>query len=839
MAKGGGVAAVTEPLATYRLQLNAAFPFDAAADLAGYLRDLGVSHIYCSPSLQAAPGSTHGYDVIDPTHISDELGGAAGFARLVAAARDHGLGLLLDIVPNHMAAHRDNPWWWDVLAGGDSSAFAPHFDIDWESSLDPSMRGQVMVPVLDDHVGRVIDRGDLRLDRRADGCVVARYGEHEVPISSPAVLPDVDAINADPAELYTLLAAQHHRLARWRLALRVLNYRRFFDITSLVGLHAERAETFHATHALVLDMLRRGDLDGVRVDHVDGLVDPAAYLQRLRDAAGRQAWVVVEKILDDGEELPAEWPVQGTTGYDFVALTTRLLVHPGGEAPLFALHADLGGRIDLDAEVRAAKLQVMRDTLAPDVERLVLLLARVCAARPRHRDHTRDELRDALAELIAALPVYRTYAVAGHDASDEDAARLAAAGARVRAVRPDVDGELLDLLCALVVDHAARDGDAAATELVQRLQQTSAAVMAKGMEDTTFYRFTPLLALDEVGCAPLPFSAGVADFHGHNLRLQERWPQALLATSTHDTKRSADVRARLALLSEMPVEWAATVRAWRGRNQRHRRSGGSPDAMMEHLLYQSMVGAWPVDRERMLACMLKSAREAKVHTSWIHPSPAYEAALVAFVEAVYDDEDFLAELEAVVQPLVELGRDNALAMVALQLTSPGVPDVYQGNEMWDLSLVDPDNRRPVDYAERRRVLERSRTISASDTWAAGADVARGLPKLLLIRRALALRHLHPELFDARGTYHPLQVSGVRAEHVVAFARGAAPGAVTVVPRWPLRLGGAWHDTAVTLPDDGPWHDQLTGGVVSGRIAALTDLLRDFPVALLAREAMAP
>ncbi len=835
---------MTDRLSTYRLQLHVGFPFDAAVAQVRYLRDLGVSHVYCSPLLQAVPGSTHGYDVVDPSRISADLGGAAGLARLGEAVGEEGMALLVDIVPNHMAAHPANPWWWDVLRSGAASAAAEHFDVDWESVLDPSMRGRVMVPVLGDHVGRVVESGELRLAQRGDGSVVARYHEHEVPVGGVSVA-DISGINADPAALEAVLAEQPYRLARWRLALSVLNYRRFFDITSLIALRAEREATFEAAHALVVSLVRSGALDGVRVDHVDGLRDPGAYLRRLRSAVGEGAWVVVEKILAEGEELPADWAVQGTTGYEFAALATRLLVHPGGERPLFRLHGELGGPTDVDAEARAAKRQVMRETLAPDVERLVLMLRDVCATRPRQRDHAPDELREALVETLAALTVYRTYAVPGSDAAAPDAERMRCALARVRAARPDIDAELLEMIGRLVVEGAARDGDPVAGELVQRMQQVSSAVMAKGMEDTTFYRVTPLLALDEVGCAPLPFSATVEELHRHNARVQQRWPQMLLATSTHDTKRSEDVRARLALLSEIPERWDAQVRAWRGRNQRHRRSGGRPDAVMEHLLYQSMVGAWPVDRERMLACMEKSAREAKVHTSWTDPSPEYEAALRGFVEALYGDAEFLAEVEAFAGLLLMPGRVNSLAMTLLKLASPGVPDIYQGTELWNLALVDPDNRRPVDYAERQRLLERSRQVPAREAWAREAD--SGLPKLLLVRRALALRRRHAELFGPgeAGAYLPLAASGARAEHVIAFARGgggggadagvrAGAGAVAVVPRWPLRLGGDWRDTVVGLPG-GEWHDQLTGAVVRGGDAPLGELLRDFPVSLLARE----
>jgi (1->4)-alpha-D-glucan 1-alpha-D-glucosylmutase len=460
---------------------------------------------------------------------------------------------------------------------------------------------------------------------------------------------------------------------------------------------------------------------------------------------------------------------------------------------------------------------VMAQTLAADVLRLVALLRDICAQRPRHRDHTDEELRVAVSELIAALPVYRTYR---GDADDER--RLQAAVAEVRRLRPEVDAELLSLIVALVLD-----GD---SDFGMRLPQLAAAVMAKGMEDTTFYRVVTLAALNEVGGGPRPFSATIEHFHAHNALVQEKWPQTLLATTTHDTKRSEDVRARLVLLAEMPEEWAATVLAWRDRNVRHRR-GDLPDAVMECLLYQSMVGAWPIDRERMLAYMDKASREAKLHTSWIDPSPAYDAALRDFVVALYGDEDFLESVAAFVAPLVTPGRVNALSTLLLKLTSPGVPDVYQGCESWALSLVDPDNRRPVDFAARRALLTRAHEVSAAQAWRDEADT--GLPKLLLLHRALKLRERRPELFGAAGAYTPLQVRGDAASHAIAYARGATPGAVTVVPRLPLGLRD-WSDTAVSLPD-GEWLDQLCGQRFAGE-TRVADLLRDFPVALLAREA---
>ncbi len=586
-----------------------------------------------------------------------------------------------------------------------------------------------------------------------------------------------------PESFDALLRAQPHRLARWRLGLREVNYRRFFDILSLVALRAEDDATFVATHRLALDMLHDGDLDGLRIDHVDGLRDPRRYLRRLRAAAGADAWIVVEKILAHDECLSPAWPAEGTTGYEFAALTTRLFTDPAGEAPLLDLLAEMGGSGDVAMEARAAKLQVMATTLAADVERLVLLLRRVCDRRPRHRDHALDELRTALCEVIAALPVYRTYVVPGEPAGADDEGRVRRAADSVHALRSDIDRELLDLLVALIVDNDERDGDEDATELVMRLQQVSSAVMAKGVEDTAFYRLVQLASLSEVGGGPVPFSVDARGFHEHNLRVQQRWPQTLLATTTHDTKRSEDVRARLSLLSQMPERWGQRVRAWRDQNARHRR-GGWPDGVMEYLLYQTMVGAWPVEQSRMAAYMEKAAREAKLHTSWIDPSPEYESALLDFVAAVYADGSFVAAVEEFTAPLVQPGRVTSLATALLKLTSPGVPDIYQGCELWTLSLVDPDNRRPVDYAQRRELLRRL----------------------------------------------PLEAVGACADRVVAFARGAAPGAVTVVPRLVLGIDD-WQDTTVRLPK-GEWHDQLGDRVHRGE-ARVGDLLGDFPVALLA------
>ncbi len=876
-------------LATYRLQLHAGFGFADAAALADYLAALGVSHAYSSPILQATPGSTHGYDVIDPQRVSDELGGDAGRAALVAALHAHGLGLLLDIVPNHMAVGGPgNRWWWDVLANGPASRWAGHFDVDWDPP-EAKLRNQMLVPILGDHYGREIDAGTLRLAR--DGAqLVVRYHEHLLPVAprsldellaaaaaradSPALaeisrgfgaLPlatatdaasvarrheqstaldarlaalldtpaiaaalddEIAAINADADRLHALLERQNYRLAYWRTAARELGYRRFFDISTLIGLRVEDEAVFADTHALVLAWLADGSLDGVRVDHPDGLRDPAAYFERLR-AAAPHAWIVAEKILEPGERLRDDWPIDGTTGYDFAQRVGGLFVDPRGEAECtVAWVAFTGSDPDWPALVRTCKHLVMRQALAADVTRLTALLVEVCERHRRHRDYTRHELHEALRELIACLPVYRTYVRRGAAVHDEDRAVVDDAAAAASALRPDLDPALFSLLADLLL---LRIPGTLETELALRVQQLSGPVMAKGVEDTALYRFNRLVALNEVGGAPDRFGVDADAFHAACRETQARWPSALLATETHDTKRSEDVRARLFLLSEIPVRWQEAVGRWAALTGRYRQ-GAWPDRNDEYLFYQVAFGAWPLPVERAAAYMEKAIREAKVHTSWTEPDAAYEDAVRRFVEGACGDAAFQADLAAFVEPLLDPWRVTALAQLLLKLTTPGVPDLYQGSELWDLSLVDPDNRRPVDYAARRRALAGLAGLSAAQVW---ERRAAGWCKLWVIQRALAVRRAQADGFGARGTYDPLAISGSAAPHALAFARGDR--VVTVVPRLVLGRGPDWGDTAVALPG-GPWRNTLGDDTsIAGGNVRLGDLLEEFPVALLVRE----
>ncbi|HYU33077.1 MAG TPA: malto-oligosyltrehalose synthase [Thermoanaerobaculia bacterium] len=893
-------------VSTYRVQLRPEFGFDQTAEIADYLAELGVTHLYSSPYLQAARGSAHGYDVIDHSRVNDELGGAAAHARLGESLERHGLGQVLDIVPNHMAiTERRNSWWWDVLENGPASLWAGYFDVDWDPPQQ-RLRNTVLLPILGDHYGRILEAGELRLVRRGGKFEIHYHEddrEHQMPVAPrslddllraaagrcgspdlafiadacgglplatatdressarrhrdkevlagqlarlceevPGIAAAVDAvvgeINADPDRLDDLLARQNFRPAFWRTAGRELDYRRFFDVHTLVGLRVEDERVFADTHALVLDWLCRGVLDGVRIDHPDGLRDPLEYFQRLR-AAAPEAWIVVEKILEPGELLPVDWPVNGTTGYDFANLAGGVLVDPAGAQPLTDLYLEMieerrssGG--DWPRMVREKKLLVLQELLASDVNRLGEVFLAVCERHRRFRDFTRFELREAVRELAADFPVYRTYVRPAEGAvGEQDARFLDEAFQRALEHRPDLPADLFDFFRDLLLLRIRGELGGPEAELVTRFQQLTGPAMAKGVEDTAFYTFHRLVALNEVGGDPGRFGVPLAEFHRSCAATRERWPSTLLATSTHDTKRSEDVRARLYLLSEIPERWSEAVRRWSDLAEKYR-TDGAPDRNTAYLLWQTLVGAWPIGSDRAAAYMEKAARESKAATAWTRVDETWEEALRRFVAGVLDDPGIAADLEAFVEPLVEPGRINSLALTLLRLACPGIPDTYQGSELWDLSLVDPDNRRPVDYGLRRRLLDELERGLSPEEILARAD--EGLPKLWLLRQGLHLRRRRPEAFGPRGGYRPLPVRGGRAEHAVAFARGEE--AVAIAPRLILGLAGDWGETSVELPVGG-WRNELTGDELEGGERKVGELLARFPVALLARATVPP
>jgi (1->4)-alpha-D-glucan 1-alpha-D-glucosylmutase len=758
---------------TYRLQLGPQLKFAEAAALADYLADLGVTHAYLSPILGAGAGSTHGYDVVDHAHVNPELGGGRAFATLAKALRAHGLGVVLDIVPNHMAIpvpESLNRALWSVLRDGQASEFAAWFDIDWEAG-----DGRVVLPVLDGPLEQNLGR--LSVERRRGEAVAVRYCEHRFPWAEGT---------GGLADLSELLAAQHYRLADWRASSSELNYRRFMDITTLIGVRVEDPAVFDATHAVVNALVRDGFVAGLRVDHPDGLADPGGYLARLADATD-STWTVVEKILARREPLPPDWQAAGTTGYETLTMVNSLLVDPRGEPALSRIYTDVTGEpADFAAVAREGKRWIMREVLTPEVNRLARLLA------AREPTAGVDDLRVAVREVLCRLEVYRPFA-----SSPFTLDALEQAVSAATAENPSLAKEIEFLSI-----HGVDGG-----EFATRFAQAAAAVFAKGVEDTAFYRHSRLLSLNEVGGDPGRFGVGVEEFHDFAATMQERWPTAMTTLSTHDTKRSEDVRARISVLSELPDEWEAAVSRWMPIGEKL----GCPDARTGYFFWQTLVGAWPLDVERATRYMEKATREAKLATSWHAPDERYDRADADFVTAVLDDDGLLADVGLFVATIEPHAAANSLTQKLLQLTMPGVPDVYQGCELATFALVDPDNRGPVDFGVRREALD-----SLLDD------------KLRITATALRLRREHPEWF---ASYSPLRAAGSAADHVVAFARSEQ--LITVAMRFSarLRLAGGWHDTTLTLPR-GAWVDALSGREHPGGETLLRDLLAGSCVALL-------
>lgn len=879
------------PSSTYRLQLHAGFTFEDAAALADYLKALGISHVYASPYLQAVSGSKHGYDVVDHQALNQDLGGEEGHQEFSRRLKDLGMGQVLDIVPNHMALGARNLYWWDVLENGPSSRYAGWFDIDWHST-EVKLQNKVLIPVLGDQYGRVLSAGQIKLEHTSDSFRIrymnellpaaprslytviskaAQYADNnllnfiadsfaqlpssestdrevartrhrdklvifgllnrlcrENPEANAAIDRAVDDLNHDIDALDDFLNRQQYRLAYWRTADQELGYRRFFDINTLIGLRMERPYVFEETHRRILEWLREGVLDGVRVDHPDGLRDPQQYFDRLRKQAP-DAWIIGEKILEPGERIRDDWPIEGTTGYDFLNVCTNLLVSDTGLNELTTIYGDFTHEpLDFEAVAHDKKLNVLQEALGSDVNRLTSLFVEICESNRDRRDFTRAEIRRAIREVAACFSVYRTYVVPDRNqVLDEDRLQIATAVNKAKEQRQDLDPGLLDFIGDVL---ALRVRGALESEFVLRFQQFTSPVMAKGVEDTAFYCFNRMLGLNEVGGASAANGLTIEEFHAYCARKQWGHPHTMTTLSTHDTKRSEDVRARLAVITEIPAQWKTTIGRW-SRMNAPLRARNYPDRNTEYYLYQTLVGAWPISKERVIAHMEKATREAKQMTSWTQQNKEFEDALRSFIERLFDSQSFIEDLERFVERIVNPGRFNSLAQALLKFTAPGVPDTYQGCELWDLSLVDPDNRRPVDFTERRQLL--SELANGMDLEEISRRSDSGIPKLWLTHRALCLRRDHPEWFGAEATYSPIFAEGQRADHIVGFLRGES--IAVFVPRWPLKLAGKWGATTVDLPS-GEWTNLLTGEVIAEGKQRVQTLLQQFPVALLVRGA---
>jgi len=948
------------PRATYRLQLNHDFTFTRATAIVPYLAALGISHCYVSPCLKARPGSMHGYDIVDHNSFNPEIGTAEEFDRFVDALHQHDMELIMDIVPNHMGVMgSDNAWWLDVLENGEASIYASFFDIDWQP-LKEELHGKVLVPVLHDHYGAVLESGELKLVfDSARGEFSIHYREHRFPVNprqyprilllctdslagkldeqnadllefqslitafghlpgrqetssdliaernrdkeihkhrlaelcarcpeiNECILPAVEWINGNPADpasfenLHELIKAQAYRLANWRVAADDINYRRFFDTNDLAGIRMESETVFEATHRLVLRLMAEGKVNGLRLDHPDGLYDPAQYFERLKRSIALATksengthYVAIEKILIGSEQLPAGWAVCGTTGYDFANLVNGLFVEPAAVVPLERIYRNFTNeQIYFDDLAYRCRKLIMRVALASELNLLANHLTRIALSKRRTCDFTLNSLRDALTEVVASFPVYRTY-VSPSGVSEEDPRyiRLAIASSKWRS--PAADTSIFDFISDVLLTRIADGQDpayrSAVTTFAMKFQQFTSPVMAKGLEDTAFYRYNRLVSLNDVGSDLHRFGITTTEFHAANQERLRCWPHTMLATSTHDSKRSEDVRARLNVLSEMSALWGLRVREWRRFNRSHKRlinHKPAPSPNDEYLLYQTLVGAWPLpltdknDRngwkafsERIENYMLKAIREAKQNTSWINKNAEYETAVLSFVRALLNPDPknrFLNDFLPFQRRVARIGMWNSLSQTLFKLTCPGVPDIYQGNELWDFSLVDPDNRRPVDYIHRQQVFESICGWSNFPDVSSMASLLQtpedGRVKLYLTWKTLCLRRQQPSLFQ-EGEYLPLAVAGTKADHIVAFARKS--GATTLLVIAPRLVAGLlnntdvppigsriWKDTRVVLPAGDcrtRYRNMFTGRLLdSSAEIRVAEAFAEFPAAL--------
>lgn len=949
------------PLSTYRVQFNRDFTFNQAREIVPYLSELGISHLYASPYLKARPGSRHGYDIIDHNTLNPEIGTHEEFEQLCATLAEHGMGQILDFVPNHMGVQGgDNTWWLDVLENGQASVHAGFFDIDW-APLKLKLHGKVLLPVLGNSYGAVLDNAELQLRFDAEhGEFVIYYYEHHFPVD-PAEYPQIlayrmDTLNTrcgpdnpvlmeyqslitafrnlpardesslerqverrrdkevykhhlaglvkqspDIAEfleenlhifngiagqsssfdlLHHLIETQAYRLAFWRVASDEINYRRFFDINDLAGLRMENDEVFEATHQLLLRLVHEGKLDGLRLDHPDGLYDPEAYFCKLVERcsrAGQPPYLVVEKILAVNEQLRTSWPVHGTTGYEFTNLLNGLFVVTSNAERIERLYKSfIGEHVKFDDLLYRSKQLIMKTGLAGELNVLANLLSKIAEADRHTCDYTLHGLRTALAEIIACFPVYRGY-INSREVAAEDRHNIEQAIAAAKRRSTAADTSIFDFLRDVLTLSAAEGKSTTYYEQVlsfaMKFQQFTSPVMAKGMEDTCAYIYNRLLSLNEVGGDPRQFGVTLSAFHRANQARATHWPHAMLTTSSHDTKRSEDVRARLNVLSEIPAAWRLALRRWRHANHNLKRSVDGmlvPTANDEYFIYQTLLGIWPPGEPdanemanlglRLAEYLVKAVREAKVYTSWINPNAAYEEAILAFVDTLINasaESAFLTDFLPFQRRIAQLGMFNSLSQTLIKLTAPGVPDIYQGCECWNFSLVDPDNRRSVDFGYRQTLLATLQALATQETRQRSTGVRAlcdtledGRAKLLIVRSALALRKRWPEVFQ-QGSYLPLAVRGEHAAHLCAYARSFGDRTViTVAPRFFVRLLGdteilplgemIWGNTSVELPSglgDKQYTCVFTGKALklSGWSLTAAQVLAGFPVGLVIGE----
>jgi (1->4)-alpha-D-glucan 1-alpha-D-glucosylmutase len=961
------------PRATYRLQMNRDFTFQQARAIVPYLAALGISHCYVSPLLKARPGSMHGYDIVDHSSINPEIGTPEDLDRFIDTLHQHEMGLILDIVPNHMGVMgSDNAWWLDVLENGEASAYAGFFDIDWRP-LKEELHGKVLVPVLHDHYGAVLESGELKLTFSPErGAFDISYRDHRFPVNPreyPRILqhstakltatlgeqnPDllelqslitafghlpprqeadserivernrdkeihkrrlaelcarspeivagimdaVDRINgtpSDPAsfnELHELIKAQAFRLANWRVASDDINYRRFFDTNDLAGLRMENEAVFEATHQLVLRLVAEEKVDGLRLDHPDGLYDPGKYFERLQrgiatainqpDTSAKQSrYVVIEKILTGAERLPREWPVAGTTGYDYSNLVNGLFVDPAAISRFERIYRNfIGDEIDFDDLAYRSRRLIIRVALASELNVLADQITRIALSERHTCDFTLNSLREALTEVVASFPVYRTYVNASSvSESDSRCIRIAIDAAKWRS--PAADTSVFDFISEVLLTRIGGGRNSAYRRTViafaMKFQQFTSPVMAKGLEDTAFYRYNRLISLNDVGSNLHNFGGTPAEFHAANQERLRDWPHSMLATSTHDSKRSEDVRARINVLAEIPGQWRLRLRDWRRFNRNYKSTVNNkpaPSSNDEYHLYQTLLGAWPLElvgdkteksdwdifAERIENYMLKAIREAKENTSWINRNASYEDAVSSFVRKLLTPgtkNRFLNDFVPFQRRIARIGFWNSLSQTLLKLTSPGVPDTYQGNELWDFSMVDPDNRRPVDYTRRKRAFESIRGLSQSDANASKSFLDNpedGRLKMFLIWKTLCLRKDRPDLFQ-QGEYLPLLTKGAQSNQVIAFARKFENASMIVIaPRLIASLlherdippvgAEVWGDTQVVLPSclcSASYRNALTGETVNPSMngetgtISIAEALANFTVALLVRD----